>query len=325
MLMTIGTPHHGEVKLNLTVLSRRIASDGVIVLDLGSPDGSDLPEWKAGSHIDLELPNGLIRQYSLCGSPSDRGRWTIGVLREPESRGGSAFIHDILREGVSVKIVGPRNHFSLEPSRNYIFIAGGIGITPIIPMIEAAEAAGANWKLAYGGRTRASMAFLDKLSAYGDRVCVQPFDEVGHIDLASWLDQPATDTLVYTCGPEPLLNAVEAKCERWPHGSLHLERFSAKPLEAPIYDGPFEIEAARSGQVFTVLPDQSIMEVLEEAGFDVLCSCREGVCGSCETGLLSGLADHRDSVLSDDEKERNDRLMVCISRSRNGERLVLDI
>lgn len=323
--MTTGTPHHGESRLTLTVLSRRIASDGVVVLDLGLTDGGDLPEWAAGSHIDVELPNGLIRQYSLCGSPSDRVRWTIGVLREPESRGGSAFIHDILREGVGVKLVGPRNHFSLQPSPNYIFVAGGIGITPIIPMIEAAEAAGANWTLAYGGHTRASMAFLDKLSVYGDRVKIQPFDEVGHIDLASLLDQPTADTLVYACGPEPLLVAVEEKCERWPHGSLHLERFSAKPLEAPTYEGPFEIEAGRSGQVFTVLPDQSIMEVLEEAGFDVLCSCREGVCGSCETGLLSGRADHRDSVLSDDEKERNDRLMVCISRSRTGERLVLDI
>ena len=323
--MTIGTPHHGESRLNLTVLSRRIASDGVIVLDLGLTDGGDLPEWTAGSHIDVELPNGLIRQYSLCGSPSDRARWTIGVLREPESRGGSAFVHDILREGVGVKLVGPRNHFSLQPSRNYIFVAGGIGITPIIPMIEAAEAAGANWTLAYGGRTRASMAFLDELSVYGDRVKIQPFEEVGHIDLASLLDQPTADTLVYACGPEPLLLAVEQKCEHWPHGSLHLERISAKPLEAPTYYGPFEVEAMRSGQVFTVLPDQSIMEVLEEAGFDVLCSCREGVCGSCETGLLSGRADHRDSVLSDDEKERNDRLMVCISRSRTGERLVLDI
>jgi ferredoxin-NADP reductase len=315
----------GEPKLHLTVLSRRTGSDGVILLDIGLPDGGDLPEWDAGSHIDLELPNGLIRQYSLCGSPSDRGRWTIGVLREPESRGGSSFIHDIVHEGVSVTVVGPRNHFKLEPSGNYIFVAGGIGITPIIPMIEAAEAAGASWKLAYGGRTRASMAFLDRLSAYGDRVSVQPFDETGLIDLASLLDQPVPGTLVYSCGPEPLLKAVEAKCERWPNGSLHLEHFSAKPLEAPVYDGPFEIEVARSGQVFTVPPDQSIMEVLEEAGFEVLCSCREGVCGSCETGLLSGVADHRDSVLSDDEKQRNDRLMVCISRSRDGERLVLDL
>lgn len=323
--MTLGTPHHGETRLTLVILSRRTASDGVIVLDLGFEDGSDLPAWSAGSHIDLELPNGLIRQYSLCGSPSDRGRWTIGILREPESRGGSAFIHEILREGVSVKVVGPRNHFNLEPSRSYIFIAGGIGVTPILPMVEAAEAAGANWKLAYGGRTRASMAFLDKLSVYGDRVSIQPFDAVGHIDLATLLDHCPAETLVYACGPEPLLVAVEKKCEGELHSALHLERFSAKPLEAPSFDGEFEVQAGRSGQVFNVRPDQSIMEVLEEAGYDVLCSCREGVCGSCETGLLSGLADHRDSVLSDDEKERNDRLMVCISRSRNGERLVLDL
>lgn len=323
--MITGKPHHGEANLDLVVLSRRNASDGVIALDFGRKDGGDLPEWEPGAHIDLDLVNGQVRQYSLCGSPANGKIWTIGVLREPESRGGSAFIHDIFKEGLSVKVVGPRNHFKLEPSANYIFVAGGIGITPIVPMIEAAEAAGANWTLAYGGKSRSSMAFLDKLESYGDRVLVQPFDEVGHIDLASLLDESKSDTLVYACGPEPLLVAVEGKCENWAQGSLHLERFSAKPLETPVFDGVFEIEAARSGKVFKVSPDQSIMEVLEEAGYDVLCSCREGVCGSCETALLSGRADHRDSVLSHDDKARNDRMMICISRSRDGERLVLDI
>lgn len=323
--MTTVTPRHGEAKLSLVIQSRRVAADGVVVIDLAAKDGSDLPEWEPGAHIDVELANGLIRQYSLCSSPHDRKRWTIGVLREPESRGGSTFIHDVLKEGMSVNVVGPRNHFKLEAASNYIFIAGGIGITPIIPMIEAAKAAGANWTLAYGGRSRGSMAFLEQLAGNGERLSIQPFDEVGHIDLASLLDNPVSGTLVYSCGPEPLLAAVEGKCEKWPHGALHLERFSAKPLETPVFEGDFEVEIARSGEVFTVPPERSIMEVLEEAGYDILCSCREGVCGSCETTLVSGMADHRDSVLSDDEKAQNKRIMVCVSRSRTGERLVLDL
>ncbi|GLV26976.1 PDR/VanB family oxidoreductase [Sphingobium sp. Cam5-1] len=323
--MTTGNPHLGESKLDLVVLSRRDAAEGVVVLELGSKDGADLPTWEPGAHIDLELANGMIRQYSLCGSPSDRKRWKIGVLREPESRGGSAFIHNVLKEGMAVHVVGPRNHFKLEPSGRYIFIAGGIGITPIIPMIAAVDAAGADWTLAYGGRSRGSMAFMEELSSRGSAVSVQPFDEVGHIDLASLLDHPDSTALVYCCGPEPLLSAVEGKCESWPSGALHLERFSAKPLEQPSFDGPFEVELAGSGQVYTVTPGESIMEVLEDAGLDVLCSCREGVCGSCETALISGAADHRDSVLSDDEKAQNSRIMICVSRSRTGERLVLDL
>lgn len=323
--MTTVVPRHGEAKLRLVIESRRVAADGVVVIDLAAQDGADLPEWEPGAHIDVELANGLIRQYSLCGSPRDRKRWKIGILREPESRGGSAFIHDILKEGMSVNVVGPRNHFKLEAAKNYIFIAGGIGITPIIPMIEAAEAGGVNWTLAYGGRSRGSMAFLEQLAGHGERLSIQPFEEVGHIDLASLLDTPVPGTLVYSCGPEPLLAAVEAKCEKWPLGTLHLERFSAKPLETPIFEGEFEVEVAQSGQVFTVPPGQSIMEVLEEAGYDILCSCREGVCGSCETALVSGMADHRDSVLSDDEKAQNTRIMICVSRSRAGERLVLDL
>lgn len=318
-------PRLGEANLKLTVLRRRIAADGVVVLELGLPGGGDLPEWTPGAHIDLDLPNGLMRQYSLCGSPGNRGTWTIGVLREPESRGGSAYVHDRLQEGVAVNVIGPRNHFQLEASSNYIFIAGGIGITPILPMIEAAEAAGATWKLAYGGRTRSSMAFLERLAAWSNHVSIQPFDEVGLIDLASLLDQPAPDMVIYACGPEPLLEAIEARCQSWPHGALHVERFSAKPLEPASFTGAFEVELAGDGRVFTVLPDQSIMEVLEDAGIDVLCSCREGVCGSCETPLVAGSADHRDSVLSDDEKARNDRIMICVSRSRTGDRLLLGL
>ena len=322
--MPNSTIHLGEAQHKLAVLSRRVAADGVVVLDLGHEDGAPLPEWQAGAHIDLELANGLTRQYSLCGVPGDRTRWTIGVLREQQSRGGSTFVHDVLHPGVRVSVVGPRNHFALQPSRNYVFIAGGIGITPILPMIKAAQNAGANWTLTYGGRTRSSMGFLNDLAPYGTKVSLQAFDEVGHIDLASLLDIPRPETLVYACGPEPLLAAIEAKCAVWGHGVLHVERFTAKPLDAPVCSGPFEIECARDGRVLTVPPGRSIMEVLEMAGYQVLCSCREGVCGSCETKLVSGLADHRDSVLSDDEKLRNDRMMVCVSRSRDGGRLVLD-
>lgn len=323
--MMVDAGHNGEVALDLVVLTRTEAADGVVVLQLGHADGTALPEWQPGAHIDLVLADGLIRQYSLCGDVYDRARWRIGVLREPESRGGSRLVHDSLVEGSQVHVIGPLNHFPLAPSSKYIFIAGGIGITPLIPMIRKAEAAGADWTLAYGGRSRRSMAFLDELAPCGSKVSVQAFDEVGLIDLATLLDAPRSDTLVFACGPEPLLAAIEFKCELWPKGALHLERFSAKPMEEPDFRGTFEIQTARGGDIFSVAPGQSIMEVLEDAGYDILCSCREGVCGSCDTALLSGVPEHRDSVMSNEEKARNDRIMICVSRSLRGDRLVLDI
>ena len=328
--LTRGRPAYREVEADLAVVRREDVAEGVVTIALADPDGGELPEWTAGAHIDLILDPahpGLVRQYSLCGSTSNRCEWVIGVLLDPDSRGGSRFVHDELREGATVHVRGPRNHFPLVGSRRYQFIAGGIGITPLLPMIEAAEARGADWRLLYGGRERASMAFLDELERYGERVTVSPRDErEGRLGLQSVLAEPNDDTLVYCCGPEGLLEAVEEACRPWPADTLHVERFSATPIDEPSADAldSFEVECQRSGVTLTVPADRSIYDVVEEAGVDVLGSCMEGVCGTCECDLIEGEADHRDSVLSDAEKARGDVIMVCVSRSRS-ERLVLDI
>lgn len=310
--------------LPMVVEERIDASDGVVSLILTSRDGAELPAWEPGAHVDLVLEDGLVRQYSLSGDPGDRTSYRLGVLYEPEGRGGSAFVHDNLRPGSRVDIRGPWNHFALESSPRYIFIAGGIGITPILPMVAHAEASGAEWTLMYGGRTRASMAFVDELATYGDRVVTWPQDEHGHIDLDALLGTPADDALVYVCGPAPLLTAVEERCERWPSGALHLEHFTAKDVGAPVLDEPFEVELARSGRVLTVPTDRSVVDVLDDAGVMVLTSCGEGTCGTCETRVLGGEPDHRDSVLTPQEQARNDCMMVCVSRSCTA-RLVLDL
>ena len=225
-------------------------------------------------------------------------------------------MHDALVEGAEVAVRGPRNHFALVPAPRYLFIAGGIGITPILPMIDATEAAGAAWELHYGGRSRRSMAFLESLyDAAGQRVTLHPQDEVGLIDLDRLLGTPQPDTLVYSCGPEPLLLAVEQRCADWPAGSLHLERFAPKDVGEPVLTGAFEVELAISALSLTVPPEKSVLQVVEEAGIHVLSSCTEGTCGTCETAVLSGEVDHRDSLLTPAEQAANDTMFVCVSRA----------
>ena len=315
----------GDVDVVELVVTERVeAADGVVLVGLADPAGRELHPWEPGAHIDLLLGNGLTRQYSLCGDPADRTSYRVGVLREPAGRGGSAYVHDALLPGTPVGVRGPRNHFHLEPSPRYLFIAGGIGVTPIRVMVEQAEQAGADWTLVYGGRSGASMAFVEEFRAYGDRVVVWPQDTHGLLDLEALLGEPRADTLVYVCGPGALLDAVEARCATWPAGSLHLERFAAKDLTAPVLDEPFEVELARSGETLVVPTDRSVVAVLDEAGVQVLTSCSEGKCGTCEVGVLGGLPDHRDSVLTATEQAANDRMMVCVSRSAT-KRLVLDL
>ena len=317
---------HDEVELDLVVRSVREVADGVRELRLEHPDGGDLPRWDPGAHVDLRLREDLVRQYSLCGDPADRSSWRVGVLREDAGRGGSEFVHTSLAEGSAVRVRGPRNHFSLKPSPAYVFVAGGIGVTPILPMVAAAEAAGAQWRLVYGGRTRASMAFVDELTtAFGDKVVVRPQDEGGLLDLDEALGRPRDGTFVYCCGPEPLLRAVEDRCrDGWPSGSLQVERFAPKEIAGPAFAGSFEVELATSGVTLTVPEDRSVLAVVEEAGVQVLSSCTEGTCGTCETAVLSGQVDHRDSLLTDSEREANDTMFICVSRARS-ERLVLEL
>jgi ferredoxin-NADP reductase len=316
---------HDEVERDVVVTARADEAEGVVVLTLELPDGRDLPVWTPGAHADLLMGDGLVRQYSLCGDPADRRRWQVAVLLEPRSRGGSRFVHAELAEGATLRVRGPRNHFALAPAKSYVFVAGGIGITPILPMVAAAEAEGAQWRLAYGGRTRASMAFRIELTQrYGERVDIRPQDETGLLDLAGLLGSADSETLVYCCGPEPLLAAVEAACGHWPSGALHVERFSPQKIAEPVRQESFEVELAKSEMVLTVLPGRSVLQVVEEAGVTVLSSCTQGTCGTCETTVLAGVPEHHDSLLSADQRAANDTMFICVSRSCSP-RLVLEL
>ncbi|EFL29237.1 phenoxybenzoate dioxygenase beta subunit [Streptomyces himastatinicus ATCC 53653] len=316
------TPGHAAT---LVVAARERVAEDVVSLTLARPDGGRLPNWTPGSHIDLVLPEGATRQYSLCGDRWDAHTYRIAVLREPAGRGGSAYVHDRLRPGDRVGVGGPRNHFPLVPSEKYFFIAGGIGITPLLPMVHQAELLGADWQLLYGGRTRASMAFRQELTdAYGERVHVVPQDELGLPDLAALLGTPRPGTKVYCCGPAPLLAAVEAACAAWPPYALRFERFTAAAQTGPVRETPFEVELRRTGHTVTVTPEVSVLEAVRRAGADVLSSCEQGTCGTCLTPVLEGQPDHRDSVLTDQQRRANDCMFVCVSRSC-GDRLVLDL
>jgi ferredoxin-NADP reductase len=311
--------------MRLQVARRDAGADDVAVLELRDPRGAQLPAWTPGAHIDLELPGGMVRQYSLCGDPEDRCSWRIAVLREPVGRGGSAYVHAELHPGSLVDARGPRNNFPIVAAPRYLFIAGGIGITPILPMVAAVARSGAQWELHYGGRSRRSMAFLEFLeSTHGERLTTYPLDEVGLIDLDPLLSAPSPDTLVYCCGPESLLTAVEQRCAAWPSGALHVERFAPKEQDEPRLTVPFEVELVASGVTLTVPPEKSVLQVVEEAGIAVLSSCQEGTCGTCETAVLAGEVDHRDSLLTPEEQAVGDTMFICVSRAA-GPRLVLDL
>jgi ferredoxin-NADP reductase len=316
-----------EAERTLVVAERIDAADGVVALTLRDPSGRALQPWSAGAHVDLILPNGMTRQYSLCGDPARRDAWRIAVLRESAGRGGSAFVHEHVVKGTRVAARGPRNHFALEPAARYLFVAGGIGITPILPMVEAAEEADAGWRLLYGGRTQDSMAFAAQLARFGPKVALRPQDLHGLLDLAGFLGEPHTDadTLVYACGPEPMLQAVQGvMSESWPAGALHIERFAPVDAGEPVRAEGFEVVLARSDLVLRVSPGCSILETIERAGVPILSSCREGTCGTCETAVLDGVPDHRDSLLTAVERAVGDTMFVCVSRSL-GPRLVLDL
>ncbi len=316
-----------QCALELVVAHRADLADGVVGLVLEDPAGGPLPEWTAGAHIDLELTDELVRQYSLCSSPDDRRRWGVAVLLERDGRGGSRHVHRHLGQGSRIRVGGPRNHFPLQPARRYQFIAGGIGITPIMPMIERAASDGADWHLLYGGRQRSSMAFADVLAGYGDRVTFWPQDELGMLDLDSVLAESRDDTLVYCCGPEGLLGAVEQACAHWPASALHVERFSARPDAPAPSEGAldtFDVVCRKSGITVSIRNGESILEALRDNGINMIASCMEGICGTCETPVLEGTPDHRDSVLSADEQAENDYMMICVSRSLSPT-LVLDV
>jgi ferredoxin-NADP reductase len=320
------------IEIDAVVTAATPVALDVVLLELRAADGSDLPPWEPGAHLDVVVQPGVERQYSLCGDPGDLSRYHVAVLREPDGRGGSEHLHAHVSEGSSLRIRGPLNHFALVPpaaSSRYAFVAGGIGITPLLPMIRAVDAAGASWTLDYAGRSLERMPFVDELvREFGERVRVHvPGSSGSRFDVTSLAVGSADDFVtVYCCGPARMLTALEleAAASGWPAGALHLERFEAREVTEPVRHEAFEVELEISGLTLSVPPDRSILEVVEEAGVLVLSSCREGTCGTCETPVVSGEVDHRDSVLTPDEQQSNELMMICVSRAACP-RLVLEL
>ncbi len=308
----------------VVVQHKQPIAENVVALRLAAAPGASLLPWTPGAHIDLHLPTGTVRQYSLCGDPTDRHGYDLAVLREPQGRGGSAFIHDQLQAGDSLTVSSPRNNFTLAPAARYLFIAGGIGITPILPMINDAERRGIPWSLHYGTRTAAGMAFTETLTAHGNRVHLTTEDTSGILDLDRILTASTPDTLVYACGPEGMLQALESLADHLPPGAVHTERFRAAADTESASPSELTVHCAKTGIDVKVEPDRSILESLERAGIAVDSSCRDGICGTCETIVLDGIPDHRDSVLSTAERHAGNRMLICVSRAVTGH-LTLDI
>lgn len=308
-------------QLELVVVSVTPLAADVLGMRLSTRDGSALPLWAPGAHLTLHLPGGLQRHYSLCGDPADRSGYDIAVLRLAESPGGgSRYVHDHLAVGHAVIVSAPRNHFPLEPARDYLFIAGGIGITPIKAMIESLPAH-REWRLVYTGRSRTTMAFVHELSTlHADRVVVHAADEQDRrIDIAAHVGTGPTE--VYACGPAALMDAASASV---PAARLHLERFVpvARVAESGIH--PITVTCSRGGEQVAVAAEQSILEALEASGRAIVGSCRKGVCGTCEVRVLDGTPEHLDSVLTDEEKNDLGVMYPCVSRA-TGATLTLDI
>lgn len=316
---------------HITLRVRRRAEIAVnaLLLELESAPGEALPEWPPGAHLDIHLPSGLTRQYSLCGAREDRSTYVVVVLREPHGRGGS---EEIFREfGVGTEFISstPRDHFRLVDASEYVLIAGGIGITPIKAMVDELRARGARWHLHYGGRSREHMAFVDELVDHGgDNVGIVPQDVDGLLDVPAIIGNLSPEAAIYCCGPAPLLDAVLTACaEAGASERLHFERF-VPPTDGAGFvtdgDTAFEVELRSSGVTLQVAADKTLLEVVQSVLPDVPFSCTEGYCGSCESVVLDGEPDHRGSLMTPEEHDEERTMLICVGRSKS-QRLVLDL
>jgi vanillate O-demethylase ferredoxin subunit len=311
--------------MRLRVKTATWEAPNIVSYDLRPPEGGELPAFSAGAHIDLTLPNGLIRSYSLLNPQSERHRYVIAVQRDRASRGGSKWVHDNLRAGDFLAVNGPRNNFALnEAAASSLLIAGGIGITPILCMVARLATLQRDWQLVYCARKRADTAFVEALSAYGERVRFNFDEDPGGamLDIAHTVRAAPPGAHCYCCGPLPMLAAFEAAGAELARERVHVEYFSAK--EPPAVQGGFKVVLAKTGREFVVPPGKTILDTLLDAGLDVAYSCMEGVCGTCETQVLEGTPEHRDLILTAEEQAAGKVMMICCSGSKS-ERLVLDL
>ena len=313
--------------LTVLVADVRAEAKDVITLELRAIAGGELPEFTPGAHLDVHLPNGLVRNYSLTNDWRERNRYVVGVGRAADSRGGSSYIHNSVRAGQQIKISAPRNNFPLdESSESFLFIAGGIGVTPIMAMVRWCISNGKPWRLIYAARSRQRTAFYEELCELGgDRVDFHFDDEAGQVlDVAQAISSWKEGESVYCCGPTPLMEAVKTLTEKLPNGTVRFEWFTVPESDEPQESSSFTVRLERSNIEFEVPEQKSILEVLEEHGFELPFSCREGLCGTCVTNVCSGEPDHRDYVLSDEERESGKMMTICCSRSKSA-LLTLDL
>jgi ferredoxin-NADP reductase len=313
--------------LNARIRTIRHEAERILSIELVPANGDAFPPFAPGAHIDLHLSNGITRSYSLVNSPDETGRYVIGVLHDEKSRGGSRHVHEQLRCGSIVEIGKPRNNFALDESAaSTVLIAGGIGITPMLCMYRRLREAGRDVRLVYCSRNRKQAAFLDELSTLGGDIQLHFDDEHDGrpFDLTAFLAQQGDNVHAYCCGPNAMLNGFETACAAAGIGNVHIERFAASAPVADVAQAGYTVELARSGRTLDVPAGKPLLDVLLEANVDVEYSCREGLCGACETRVLGGCPEHRDSVLTQSERNAGNVMMICVSGAKSGT-LVLDL
>jgi ferredoxin-NADP reductase len=325
----VTAPAHHDSSVTLTVVGRNLVArdQDVVALTFAGADGAPLPPWRPGAHLDIHLPSGRVRQYSLCGDPTRHDNYRIAVRRIPGGGGGSVEMHDALSVGSQVTTNGPRNAFPLtvpgygSPTQRLRFVAAGIGITPILPMMRHVDGLGVEWSMIYAGRSGDSLPFLDEVAGFGDRIEIRTDDERGVPTAAQLLGDCPDGTAVYACGPAPMLTAIRAGLANRDNVELHFERFAAPP----VVDGEeFSVRVASTGATVQVGAEETLLSALQRADVWPPYSCRQGFCGTCRARVLDGSVEHRDTLLT--EPERADGMMlICISRAAKGQRLTLDL
>lgn len=302
----------------------------ICTVELIDAKGGALPPFSAGSHIDVHLPNGLTRQYSLCNDPTESHRYLIAVLKDPATRGGSKAVHELVNEGDVLQISEPKNHFALaHHAKRSLLLAGGIGVTPILCMAERLALAGSDFEMHYATRSRERTAFYDRICAadFASRVAFH-FDDglpTQKLDMEDLLATPEEDTHLYVCGPKGFMDAVlsTARAKGWPESQLHYEFFGADLVKSG-NDESFQVKLASSGRIVVIPKDMTVSDALREAGVDIPTSCEQGICGTCITRVLEGEPDHKDMFLTPQEQTANDQFTPCCSRSKSP-MLVLDL